>query len=580
MAKDGEATLTVKVKEKGAKILDKFVITLGDITNIAKAVGNAFVSLGQKIFDASLKASEFKEVKKAFTSLANSQGEDANRMLNKMRELSLGTISDLKLMKNANTALLLGLPVDKFGDMLQIARASSKATGQSMEFMLQSIVVGLGRGSKLILDNLGIIVDTNAAYEEFARTVNKTASELTDAQKKQAFINKAMEVGKKNADILGSSQLSLVDRVAKANASLENLTVTMGNVFGPMVSKVTIALGEYADAFNLAFKSANRTKVEEMALLIAKLNMRRSAMIAMGQRLGKSEEEVTARLDAQIAKLQMEVDAEQRAQDKKLEQQKIHNELMATAKAEAAILQAGIDESKAAVEQQNQTLYNTALKDDALRLQVEKLDAEIANENSAADKTVLIEQKKQLRLKAIKDQAKKEEAARSSFAVFMQSEEVKATQTALGTISSLQTSHSKELRAIGQIAATANVIMNTAVGVSDAWKVPFLGPILAPLVIAAGAAQIAKINSAPKLADGGIVTARPGGTTAIIGEGGRDEAVIPLDDSLSLSSNVTINVGAFMGSQDDARQFAIMVDAELLNLRKNNESVSFDQRAV
>ena len=163
----------------------------------------------------------------------------------------------------------------------------------------------------------------------------------------------------------------------------------------------------------------------------------------------------------------------------------------------------------------------------------------------------------------------------------MQTEQVKGVQTALGTISSLQNSHSKELRAVGQIAATANVIMNTAVGVSEAWKLgPILGPILAPLVAVAGAAQIAKINSAPKLADGGIVTARPGGTTAIIGEGGRDEAVIPLDDSLSLSSNVTINVGAFMGSQDDARQFAIMVDAELLNLRKNNESVSFDQRAV
>jgi uncharacterized membrane protein len=33
----------------------------------------------------------------------------------------------------------------------------------------------------------------------------------------------------------------------------------------------------------------------------------------------------------------------------------------------------------------------------------------------------------------------------------------------------------------------------------------------------------------PKLADGGIVKASPGGTLALIGEGGKDEAVIPLD---------------------------------------------------
>jgi inorganic pyrophosphatase len=33
----------------------------------------------------------------------------------------------------------------------------------------------------------------------------------------------------------------------------------------------------------------------------------------------------------------------------------------------------------------------------------------------------------------------------------------------------------------------------------------------------------------PRLAEGGIVKARPGGILANIGEGGKDEAVIPLD---------------------------------------------------
>jgi hypothetical protein len=37
------------------------------------------------------------------------------------------------------------------------------------------------------------------------------------------------------------------------------------------------------------------------------------------------------------------------------------------------------------------------------------------------------------------------------------------------------------------------------------------------------------IPKIPALADGGIVKASPGGTLALIGEGGRDEAVIPLD---------------------------------------------------
>jgi hypothetical protein len=47
----------------------------------------------------------------------------------------------------------------------------------------------------------------------------------------------------------------------------------------------------------------------------------------------------------------------------------------------------------------------------------------------------------------------------------------------------------------------------------------------------------------PMLADGGIIKASPGGTLALIGEGGRDEAVIPLDRMGSMGgNNVTINV--------------------------------------
>jgi hypothetical protein len=51
------------------------------------------------------------------------------------------------------------------------------------------------------------------------------------------------------------------------------------------------------------------------------------------------------------------------------------------------------------------------------------------------------------------------------------------------------------------------------------------------------------IPKIPALADGGIVKASPGGTLALIGEGGRDEAVIPLDRMGSMGgNNVTIHV--------------------------------------
>jgi hypothetical protein len=58
-----------------------------------------------------------------------------------------------------------------------------------------------------------------------------------------------------------------------------------------------------------------------------------------------------------------------------------------------------------------------------------------------------------------------------------------------------------------------------------------------------GGGLMNELKGVPRMADGGIIRHSPGGTLALIGEGGRDEAVIPLDRMGSMGgNNVTINV--------------------------------------
>jgi len=55
-------------------------------------------------------------------------------------------------------------------------------------------------------------------------------------------------------------------------------------------------------------------------------------------------------------------------------------------------------------------------------------------------------------------------------------------------------------------------------------------------------------DEVPQLANGGVVRARQGGTLALLGEGGRDEAVIPLPASGQLGTTINVNVSAGMGA--------------------------------
>jgi hypothetical protein len=106
---------------------------------------------------------------------------------------------------------------------------------------------------------------------------------------------------------------------------------------------------------------------------------------------------------------------------------------------------------------------------------------------------------------------------------------------------------------LGKIAEMDNALGRLAAKVRSG-KFGVLGNILfpnlgqTPQTTSAGTGGLGgglmnEMKGVPRMADGGIIRHSPGGTLALIGEGGRDEAVIPLDRMGSMGgNNVTINV--------------------------------------
>jgi hypothetical protein len=151
------------------------------------------------------------------------------------------------------------------------------------------------------------------------------------------------------------------------------------------------------------------------------------------------------------------------------------------------------------------------------------------------------------------------------------------TSATLSTIATLSRSSNQTLASIGKAAGIAQIAIATPVAISQAMAsgIPYpLNMVAAGLVAAAMAAQAANLAGVP-LAEGGIVQARPGGIQATIGEGGQDEAVIPLDGNNALGSVTIIVNGGLLGDESSARMLARALDKQLLRLRQNNESVAF-----
>ena len=80
-----------------------------------------------------------------------------------------------------------------------------------------------------MLDNLGIIVKTEDAYKAYAKQIGKTANALTDAEKKQAFMNAALVAAEEKVSRLGDAvPVSIFDQLS---ASVDDLGVSIGESF-------------------------------------------------------------------------------------------------------------------------------------------------------------------------------------------------------------------------------------------------------------------------------------------------------------------------------------------------------------
>lgn len=110
------------------------------------------------------------------------------------RAATAGLVDDFTLLSASNRAAALGIKLtsDEFAQLSKAAVVMSRKLGTDASEAVNDLITGIGRQSMAVLDNLGIIVKAEDAYDRYAESIGKTASELTAVEKRTAFQNEAM----------------------------------------------------------------------------------------------------------------------------------------------------------------------------------------------------------------------------------------------------------------------------------------------------------------------------------------------------------------------------------------------------
>ena len=224
------------------KVLEK---QLADLEKVANVVGKGMIALGTTIIAAAGMATkaaiEVESTTIAFENLSTSAGQVSEDILSALQDASAGTVAANKLMLAANRAMVLGVAdnTEEFTVLMEIARDRARAMGLTIEQAFNDIVTGIGRGSPLILDNLGLVINQVEANKDYAFSLGKTAEELTEAEKKQALLNAVLEQGQKTIDKNTQAELTASETIQALKANFADVTAEIGESFLPIVKDVS-----------------------------------------------------------------------------------------------------------------------------------------------------------------------------------------------------------------------------------------------------------------------------------------------------------------------------------------------------
>lgn len=178
--------------------------------NMATKATDALMQLGNEVLNITKEsmqmAAQAQGVETAFARL-NNPG-----LLDGLRQATHGTVSDLDLMKAAVKFEDFKLPLSELGTMLAFAQQKAKDTGQSVDYLVDSIVTGLGRQSTQILDNLGL-----------------SQAEVKERTKETGDMTKAVgDIIREQMAAAGDYVETAADRTTKSAVDMQNAMLEFG----------------------------------------------------------------------------------------------------------------------------------------------------------------------------------------------------------------------------------------------------------------------------------------------------------------------------------------------------------------
>lgn len=215
---------------------------MGGLVGIyAAAAANVFAI--SAAFEALNAAAKFDTIIRGTEQLASAVGTSAASVIGALKSITDEQLSMAEAAKNANLALSAGFDLDQIEKLGNVANKASKALGRNLTDAFQRITRGAIKLEPELLDEIGIFTRIEPAVQAYANSIGKSVNQLTNFERRQAFVNQVI--------IDGEQAFASINMSGKSTQkSFEQLVATFSDLAIKAAVLVADGLAPVADFLN------------------------------------------------------------------------------------------------------------------------------------------------------------------------------------------------------------------------------------------------------------------------------------------------------------------------------------------
>ncbi len=166
------------------------------------------------------------------------KSKDVYEQLLNTSDATLGLANKYDMVTAANKALAFGIDLSggKFEALMKMTTKLSAVMGISAAQAFDDLSTATGRQSRMIADNLGVIVKMGDLYKKEAEALGITTKQLTAQQRQRAFLTEIIKQGQKSTASVTDQMIKDNTRLIKSYKLIETVVKDYGQVYTEIAS--------------------------------------------------------------------------------------------------------------------------------------------------------------------------------------------------------------------------------------------------------------------------------------------------------------------------------------------------------